>query len=70
MTALFSTPKMPKIPDPLPMPDPEDLKARLAKRKAMDGAFSRRGRDSTILGGNAENGGAKDFSGSSLGGPG
>lgn len=69
MSALFSTPKMPKMPEPaMPMPDPEDLKARLAKRKAMDNAFNRRGRDSTILG--AESGGTKDYSGSSLGGPG
>jgi hypothetical protein len=67
MSALFSTPKMPKMPEPMAMPDPEDLKARLAKRKAMDGALNRKGRDSTILG--AESGGTKDYAGQSLGGP-
>lgn len=71
MNALFKTPKMPDIPDPVAMPDPEDLKARMARRSAIDNATKRKGRDSTILGpSSAEGGGAKAYSGSSLGGPG
>lgn len=66
MTSLFATPAMPKVtaPTPVAMPDPEDIKARMAKRQAMLDATKRQGRDSTIL----NPGGASDYTGATLGG--
>lgn len=71
MSSLFKMPKM-KIPDPPPevaMPDPEDLKARMAKRTAMSDAKKRKGRESTVLGPTvAEGGGGAEYSKPTLGG--
>ncbi len=71
MGGLFKTPKM-KVPDPPPevaMPDPEDLRARMAKRTAMTDAKKRKGRESTILGPTtSEGGGGADYSRGTLGG--
>jgi hypothetical protein len=71
MGSIFKTPKM-KIEKPPPevaMPDPEDLKSRMAKRSMMMDAKRRRGRESTILGPTvAEGGGGKEFGSSTLGG--
>lgn len=69
MASLMKTPKMPKPPAEVAMPDPEDMKARMAKRAQMFDATRRRGRQSTILGPTvAEGGGGKEYSGSTLGG--
>lgn len=69
MSSIFSTPKMPKAPPDIAMPDPEDIKARMAKRAAMMEATKRKGRDSTILGPtNPDGGGGKDYNGTMLGG--
>lgn len=61
MASLFKTPSMPKPPPEVAMPDPEDVRARMAKQKVMQDALTRQGRDSTIL-----NQGA-DYSRSTLG---
>lgn len=50
MAALFKTPKPPQPPQAVAMPDPEDQRARMAKRMQMDAARGRGGRDATILG--------------------
>lgn len=64
MSSLFKTPKMPKpAPEPV-MPDPQDIQARMAKRKAMLDATKRKGRESTILSPIATG----DTSGQTLGG--
>jgi hypothetical protein len=69
MGSLFKTPKMPKPPPEIAMPDPEDLKARMAKRSAMMDAKRRKGRESTILGPTvAEGGGGREYGSSTLGG--
>lgn len=69
MGSLFKTPKMPKMPEEVPMPDMEDLKSRMAKRTAMMDAKRRKGRESTILGPSvAEGGGGTEYSRGTLGG--
>lgn len=69
MSSLFKTPKIPDPPPEVAMPDPEDLKARMAKRGAMMDAKKRKGRESTILGPTtAEGGGGADYSRGTLGG--
>lgn len=69
MGSLFKTPKMPKPPPEVAMPDMEDLKARMAKRNAMMEAQRRRGRESTILGPQSpEGGGTLEYSRGTLGG--
>jgi hypothetical protein len=70
MSGLFKTPKM-KIPDPAPevaMPDPEDIRARTAKKNAMMDAQRRRGRESTILGPAADEGAGGGYNRQTLGG--
>ena len=66
MGGLFKTPKMPKPPPEVAMPDPEDLKARMARRSAMMDAQKRKGREGTIL---TPIGGEALGSGSTQGGP-
>jgi hypothetical protein len=69
MGSLFKTPKMPKMPAEVPMPDMEDLKARMAKKGAMLDAKKRKGRESTILGPTTpEGGGGNEYSRGTLGG--
>jgi hypothetical protein len=51
MSGLFKTPKPPKPAAPTPMPDPEDVQARKARRLQMENAQKRAGRESTILSG-------------------
>ena len=69
MGGLFQGPKIPKPPPEVAMPDPEDLKARMAKRNAMMSAKTRKGRESTILGPTvAEGGGGREYGSSTLGG--
>lgn len=69
MSSLFKTPKMPKPQAEVAMPDFEDLQARMAKRRAMNDAKNRKGRESTILGPTtAEGGGGTEYSRGTLGG--
>lgn len=69
MSGLFKTPKMPEAPPEIAMPDPEDLKARMAKRSMMMDAKRRKGRESTVLGPSiAEGGGGAEYSRPTLGG--
>lgn len=49
LTADHSTPPLPAISKPTLMPEPDDAAAKAAKRKTLEGAASRRGRESTIL---------------------
>ncbi len=63
MSSLFQTPKVPKPPRPAPMPDPDDLRARQAKRAQMEMMGQRGGRESTILSGETSG----DYSKKSLG---
>jgi len=65
MSTLFKTPSIPKPPPEVAMPDPEDIKARMAKRAAMLDATKRKGRDSTIL----TPGTGNDYAKQTLGGP-
>jgi len=69
MGSLFKTPKMPKPPPEVAMPDMEDLKARMAKKNAMMDAKRRQGRESTILGPTTpEGGGTLEYTRGTLGG--
>lgn len=62
MASLFKTTPI-KPPPAATMPDPEDMQARAARRKVMEDAQNRNGRDSTILGG----GGFGNYSAKTLG---
>lgn len=42
-------PKQPKLPDPTPMPDPEDPAVLAARRQQIDEMKRRGGRESTIM---------------------
>lgn len=69
MSSLFKTPKIEKPPPEVAMPDPEDLKSRMAKKSAMMDAKKRKGRESTILGPtSSEGGGGVDYTRGTLGG--
>ena len=48
MGSLFK-PKMPKLPDPIRMPDRDDRSVQEAERRRRELVSSRGGRDSTIL---------------------
>ncbi len=50
VTKMF-TPKMPKAPAPVAMPDPNDLRARLENRKKIEKQVATTGRQGTILSG-------------------
>ena len=61
--ALFSAPKLPKMPGATPLPDPGAFSTKLAARKKQDKERKKRGgRDSTIRTGGG------NYSGSNLGG--
>jgi hypothetical protein len=49
MAGIFSKPKMPQLPKPVRMPDPEDPSIREQRRRRQEQMASRGGRDSTIL---------------------
>jgi hypothetical protein len=46
---LATGPKMPKLPEPLAMPLPDEEQVRLARRRSLVQQVTRRGRASTIL---------------------
>lgn len=49
MGALFSKPKVPDVPKPVAMPDPEDPESREAEERKRRQIAARSGRSSTIL---------------------
>jgi hypothetical protein len=75
MGSLFKTPKMPKPPPEVAMPDPQDIEAAMAKKNAWWDAKNRKGREyhqfnqKGVLGPTvAEGGGTLEYTRGTLGG--